>query len=114
MRESLHEILISIKTAVASIGLTIGTGAAALIDLIPAEIAKVGIIPAAVLSCTLCFVHYKRLKLDEERRSEESVKNAEESKQRDLKYKMDMLEFEMARERRKSQIDQASKRRKDD
>ena len=107
MKDAIQGLIVSTKTAVVSIATTAGTGLAAVIEWIPADIAKVGIIPAAGLSCMLCYVHYKRLKMDQ-------VKRAEEAKLNKLEYEKDLLELEILRERRHEQVSNASRRRSED
>jgi len=100
MKETFNELMASLKVAVMAILTTLGTWIAAIVEWLPADIAKIGIIPAATLSCILCYTHYKRLKID--------------TREKDIQYEMDLLQLEIARERRREQLENAAKRRTTD
>ena len=93
MKDLIHEVLINPKAAQAVAMATTGTGMGTIFDVIPDDIGKLATLVGIILSSILIYKHSKLLKQD-----------AEKNK----------IELEILKEKRREQIEGASRRRKTD
>jgi hypothetical protein len=60
IKESITQIVIDTKTAVATAAVTTGTGLGTVLNLIPSNIGELATLAGFILSCVLIFTHYRK------------------------------------------------------
>ena len=93
MKDVIHELAANPKVAHAAAMATTSTGIGTLFDVIPDDIGKLATLVGIILSSVLIYTHARRWHMD-------SAKNK--------------LELEILKERRREQLENAAKRRRDD